>query len=81
MVQLVDVDTPGADVKINSPKQRVYAAFAAEPSWAGWGDLQGDPIDKGYAVRDADLEHRPVLWALLDQGTHWYASQGTRICP
>ena len=70
-VTRVPITGPGANVLINAPHQKIYAALDAIESW---GDAEqqtdGTPLYNKRAIRRALTRHEPVLFVSLGNGRH-----------
>jgi len=69
--QPVPITTVGAEVLLNSPGQRMYAAMSLVPNAAVAGAQSAHtPLFGNAAIGAAVTRHRPVLWIVLGHGPH-----------
>jgi hypothetical protein len=69
--QPVPVTTVGAEVLLNAPDRRVYAAMSLLPNRAVAGaQTARTPLFANSAIGQALVHHRPVLWIVLGNGAH-----------
>jgi hypothetical protein len=67
----VPVTRPGANVLINAPHRKLYAALDAIESWRdAEQQTDGTPLYNTRAIRRALAHHEPVLFVTLGNGRH-----------
>jgi hypothetical protein len=67
----VPVTRPGANVLINAPNQKIYAALDAIKSWRdAEQQTDGTPLSNTRSIRRALMRHEPVLFVALGNGRH-----------